>query len=414
MKKVYQSVFSIAILFFLFGCSKEQAEKKYQVYTIYTPVYKAKSDFFKEINGSPEQRIENSGKIYLKDKFIFLNEIDKGIHIIDNSDPSHPRQVAFLNIPGNQDIAVKGSYLYADMYSDLLTIDISNPKKAVVKHDLTNVFPARQYANGLAIFEDKIAVDWIKKDTLVEIPSIGWGCAACEYTTSASMPSPSSPSSNGVAGSMAKMVLIGNYIYAITESHSLGIVDVSNISLPALALNMSAGFDLETIFPFEDKLFLGSSTGMYMYDITNPLQPVALGEFSHGRACDPVIADGDYAYVTLHAGTSCGGNSNELNVINITHLQEPVLVKSYALTKPNGLCKDGDLLFICDGPDGVKIYNASKPEDLQLLNRISIENAYDVIAVKNIALVVTDRGFYEYSYADRENIKLLSFIATRN
>src|SRR6266487_180079 len=105
------------ILFILQGCFKDRITK---TYTILTPVYKTRSSVLSEINGSSTQLIEHAGKIYIKDNFIFLNDVDKGIHIIDNSDPAHPVQIAFLNIPGNQDIAVKGNTLYADMYNDLL------------------------------------------------------------------------------------------------------------------------------------------------------------------------------------------------------------------------------------------------------------------------------------------------------
>ena len=60
-----------------------------------------------------------------------------------------------------------------------------------------------------------------------------------------------------------------------------------------------------------------------MYDVSNPVQPVKLGEFAHGRACDPVITDGNYAYVTLHAGDGCGGDANELHV----PVGQPVLLE---------------------------------------------------------------------------------------
>lgn len=61
---------------------------------------------------------------------MYINERFEGIHVIDNRDPSSPQNVAFLDIPGNIDLAVNGDALYADSYVDLVTIDISNPKKS--------------------------------------------------------------------------------------------------------------------------------------------------------------------------------------------------------------------------------------------------------------------------------------------
>ncbi len=75
----------------------------------------------------PAQDLENPGKIYVKDNFLFINEVKKGIHVIDNSNPSAPKAVSFIQILGNIDIAVNGNILYADSYTDFVALDISNP-----------------------------------------------------------------------------------------------------------------------------------------------------------------------------------------------------------------------------------------------------------------------------------------------
>jgi len=205
---------------------------------------------------------------------------------------------------------------------------------------------------------------------------------------------------------------MNNYLYAISEMHSLGIVDVSNPSSPKLDSSFFAGYDLQTIFPFENKLFLGSAIGMFMYDVSDPEKPVSVGQFEHGRACDPVIADGDYAYVTLHAGTTCGGDQNELNVIDIKDMSNSKLVKTYALKKPTGLSKDGDLLFVCDGTE-VKVYDAANPAGLVLLKQIKSNEPYDAIAANKRLMVVTADGLYQYDYSNINYIKQLSFIAAK-
>ena len=215
-----------------------------------------------------------------------------------------------------------------------------------------------------------------------------------------------------MAGSMAGMVLMNDHLYAITEMHSLGIVDISNPSLPSLDSNFFAGYDLQTVFPFKGKLFLGSAVGMFMYDVTDPKHPVAAGEFSHGRACDPVIADDHYAYVTLHAGDGCGGDANELHVIDINNLQNAQLVKTYQMTKPTGLSKDDNLLFVCDDTE-VKVYNAANPASLQLLKKIKSSGPYDIITGNNKAMIVCNDGLYQYDYSDLNNIRRLSFMAAK-
>ena len=294
------------------------------------------------------------------------------------------------------------------MYTDMLALDISNPKQVSLTGKLDNFFIGSAYFTGgpVTTQSDSILVDWKEKDTTIFVDQYpmynGGGIMLFANTQGAK-------SNSGTAGSMAGMVIINNYIYSITEMHSLGIVDISNPASPKLDSNFFAGYDLQTIFPFEDKLFLGSAIGMFIYDVSNPQQPVKIGEFTHGRACDPVITDGSYAYVTLHAGDGCGGDQNELDVIDVKDLTHSLLVKTYPLTKPTGLCKDGNLLFICDG-DAVKIYNASNPSKLILMNQIKSNEPYDIIAANHKAMVVTSDGLYQYDYNLISNIRLLSFL----
>jgi hypothetical protein len=404
-------VFTAAIFLFS-GCYKDDKNTgQTQTYTIYTPVYKAKASVLAAINGNKAQSIEHAGKIYTKDNFIYLNDVNKGIHIIDNSNTASPVQIAFLSIPGNLDIAIKENILYADMYNDLLALDITNPHHAVITSTLSNFFSGRGYVNGFSTNTgDQVAVDWKQKDTTVFTDQTPRNCDFCQFDFNA-VPGVKS-SSKGVAGSMAGMVLMNDYLYAITEMHSLGIVDVSNAKVPKLDSAFFAGYDLQTIFPFEDKLFLGSAIGMFMFDVSDPEHPSPIGEFAHGRACDPVISDGSYAYVTLHAGDGCGGDANELHVIDIKDIRNSKLVKSYKLTKPTGLSKDGDLLFVCDG-DAVKIYNAANPDDLKLLQLLAGKDPYDIIAADNKAMLVCNDGLYQYDYSNISHIRLLSFLPAK-
>ncbi|HEY6955191.1 MAG TPA: hypothetical protein VI385_08095, partial [Flavisolibacter sp.] len=160
----------------------------------------------------------------------------------------------------------------------------------------------------------------------------------------------------------------------------------------------------------KDKLFLGSMEGLYIYDISNPTSPVAKGNFIHAKACDPVVADEKYAYVTLKAGTTCGSATNELEIVDIADVTKPSLLKTYAMSGPSGLSKDGNTLFVCDGKDGLKIYDATDYSKLSLIKQISNIEPLDVIAWNRNALVVTKDGLYQYDYSDLANIHRVSMI----
>jgi hypothetical protein len=150
---------------------------------------------------------------------------------------------------------------------------------------------------------------------------------------------------------------------------------------------------------------------MFVYNIINPDHPVQTGQFSHVQSCDPVIADDKFAYVTLRSGTACQGFNNQLEILLINNVVNPSLLKVYPMTNPHGLSKDGNTLFICDGADGLKIYNATNLSSLSLIKHIEGIETYDVIAYNSIALVVARDGLYQYDYSNPSDIRLLSKIS---
>ena len=134
-KRLTVEIASFLLIFLLIGltaCIKDNCREK-RTYTFYEAVYKTKAAVREDIKSGVSRPVENPGKIYTLGKYIFLNEIDKGIHVIDNTNPSQPRNIAFIAIPGNMDIAIKGNTLYADLYTDLVAIDISNPASVKLK-----------------------------------------------------------------------------------------------------------------------------------------------------------------------------------------------------------------------------------------------------------------------------------------
>ena len=399
------------------GCFKDKLTR---TYSILTPVYDTKANVVANIKSNTPVEVKQAGKLYLYGKYIFLNEIDKGVHIIDNGNPSNPVNVAFINIPGNVDIAVKGNTLYADFYADLLAIDITNPLQAKMEKMLPDIFPDRKYSNGFVPDPSLIIVDWLKKDTTVDVDRNGGifnsrgGCAFCSFGMMTDAMSSSGGKSNapGIAGSMSRFAIVNDFMYAVNQS-SLQTISVTTANDPQLVKSENMGWSIETIFPFKDKLFIGSATGMFIYSISNPSVPERQGSFSHARACDPVIADDDYAFVTLRDGNICSGNANQLDIVNVQNVFSPSLVKTYQLTNPFGLAKDGNYLFICDGRDGLKVYDASSVTNLKLIKHLPGMETYDVIAWNKRMLLVTDKGLLQYDYSDIGNIRLLSTISIK-
>jgi hypothetical protein len=400
MRKNIASFLLAVSVVVLNSCLKDKVT---HTYTMFSPVYKTKAEVYANIKNNPSQQIQSPGKLFLYGNYIFLNEVDKGVHIIDNTNPASPVAKAFIEIPGNLDIAVKGNILYADLNTDLVVIDISNPLAVKFEKFIPFVFPYRNYTNGFMGDSTRVIVDWIKKDTTVDINSyrnLRGRSDMLMLSSSAQGAGPTRKSSGvpGMAGSMARFSIADDYMYCV-NNFQLRSFSISNPLNPQQVATNNIPASIETIYPLRDKLFIGSTTGMFIYDITNPALPVKTGQFTHARACDPVIADGDYAYVTLHDGTQCMGFSNQLDVINISNLSAPVLTRTYPLTHPHGLSKDDNLLFLCDGRDGLKMYNATNPANLILQKHITGLETYDAIAWNNNLVVVAKDGLYQYDYS---------------
>lgn len=304
----------------------------------------------------------------------------------------------------------------------MVTLDISDPLNVVVKKYNEGVFPFRQYGYGFNGDTTKVITDWVSRDTTVVMDCskgfhiTGFYMDNTSFSTeSFSNSSPAKASSPvGKGGSMARFALTTNKLYTVSNS-DLNVFNTSKAFDPNFITKVTLNnWTIETIFPMKNKLFIGSQTGMYIYDITNPNLPVEVGSFSHVQSCDPVIADENYAYVTLRSGTPCQGFSNQMEVLKLNDLHDVQLVKTYRMYNPHGLSKDGDLLFICDGKDGLKIYDAANVNDIKIKKHVRNIDTYDVIAMNNIALVVAKDGFYQYDYSNVNDIKLISKMGVRN
>jgi len=416
MRKYYPGLQRLSLpvvcLLLLAGCVKDDCRHSYK---IYTPVYKTLTQLRSEVKSVAARAIVHPGKIYVKDNMVYLSETGEGIHVIDNSNPQNPINKSFINVPGNIDIAMKENILYADMYCDLAAFDVTNPAAVTVKKYLTKAFSAQaSYTVSTNPDSIKVIIDWRSRDTVLSCDSYNWlaGCPTCGIFFSASAASSATQSatkSSGVAGSMARFATVRDYLYAIDWSN-LVIVDITGADNPLFIKRQYLNWNAETLYWFKDNLFVGTPNGMAVFNTQNPTNPAAVSWAGHWRNCDPVIADDKYAYVTIYDGAVCGGSSklNELDVYDISKITSPVQVKTYALTNPHGLSKDGDLLFICDGRDGLKIFDATDVQNIKQIKQISGIDTYDVITLNGIAYVVTKNGLYQYDYSNTSNIRLLS------
>jgi hypothetical protein len=124
-----------------------------------------------------------------------------------------------------------------------------------------------------------------------------------------------------------------------------------------------------------------------------------------------VVVQGDRAYVTLRSGTWCNRGANALEIIDISDPYQPVLISNHPMSSPHGLALDGNLLFLCEGTYGLKVFDVTNEQQIQLLEHRDDFFAYDVIARLGVATITGEDGIFQFSYGETPNeITLLSKI----
>jgi hypothetical protein len=205
----------------------------------------------------------------------------------------------------------------------------------------------------------------------------------------------------GKTGSLARFQIVGDYLYALSANslHVYGIKDPASITFQN---SVDVGFGIETLFAQSGLLYIGSQTGMQIYDITDRTNPIKSAEISHIRSCDPVVVEGNLAYVTLRSGgASCWGGNNELQIFDVQDPRAPVKLKTFPMANPYGLGIDGDKLFICDGYAGLKVYKVGEDHSIALVERVDGLETYDVISgtgTGKILILIAKDGLYQYDY----------------
>ena len=214
---------------------------------------------------------------------------------------------------------------------------------------------------------------------------------------------------SGQAGSLARFAVSGNNLYVV-DDNDLKFFDITDPTNPGSEGYINIGFGIETIFPRGNNLFIGSRTGMHIYDISTPTNPTKLSVYRHVTACDPVVVQGNYAYVTIRDGVDCRFGENLLDVVDISNLVDPQVVASYPMYNPHGLSIDGPSLFVCEGEQGLRTIDAGDPLNLVFKEEVTGFHGYDVITNNGNLIVIGNDGLYQYHYSNAEKISFLSKI----
>jgi hypothetical protein len=412
------------LLFFVlatnFLACKEDDNAEYSMQNIATPVVIEKADLrasFNQMEVKDPKPIENSGKFYTYGDYIFINDLGAGVHIIDNTNPSSPVKKGFLEVPGSKDMEAKDNILYVDSYSDLVLFDLSNMNDIKYLKSYEDILGNGSYEWPLFTQTvDQVDYDAFDSSSQIVVgweysrelrPIVGYDYAEDGGVVNTANGSDSF-SGSGQGGSFARFNVVNDRLYIINEGQLL-VFDVSNQENPVVTGNQYLNWNVETIFNQGDYLYLGSTNGMHIYDITDIDNPAAVSVIEHVFGCDPVVVEGDYAFVTVRGGNICGQESSFLEVIDVSDKSNPLIIKDYDMIEPYGLGVHGDQLFVSDGQYGLHIYDKADPKSLKLIENKGDLSVFDVIPLEDRLLMIGGQILYQYKYTDNGITEISTF-----
>lgn len=400
--------------FGLTACLQDDCQEV-RTFTEYVPKTINAEEFRGPIAAEGPRNLCRPGQIYYFRDLLYIQEKGEGLHVIDNSDPRSPAPIAFLPIEGVESLAIRNGILYANQYVDIVTFDVTDPTQPRFLKRTEDVFaPHSTFVNETG--QQMLLVEYVPTEVTrtVACGDPRWNgnffweddvlfandFAVAEQAVRSSADQQGGGS--GIGGSLARFTIAEGHLYTV-DQYSLHAFSLQDPEQPERSAQVQLSWDIETIFPYGDKLFIGSMSGMYILDLANPLQPEQIGFYQHANACDPVYVQGDRAYVTLRDGTECQDFTNQLDVVDISDLRAPELIATHPMHHPIGLSLHDNLIFICDDEQGLKVFDATDDYRIgeRLVARADQFQATDIITLRGdrLAMVVGKDGLIQLRYA---------------
>ena len=224
----------------------------------------------------------------------------------------------------------------------------------------------------------------------------------------------------GKSGSITRFAIYQDYMYVL-NLNEVQTYDIKQREHPVLVHRMATDYGLETITVYEGSVFLGSTTSLYILDISNPAAPVIQSQSDRitdigFSGCDPVAVKGNYAYSTIKViENTCGTISAQsaLVVYDIQDKSAPKVVGTHGLNIPNGLGYKDNYLFICDeGSDELLVFDITDPTQVVLTPySVSITDPYDLIVDGQKMIVSSKTNFQIFDISDITQIRKLGQIS---
>lgn len=397
------------------GCSNDLSEVV--TYKINQPVFMDIDDFRNSVKvTSQAQHISRFRDVCIFENYIYLSEPQKGIHIIDNSNPSNPKNIGFIHIIGNSDISISNSTLYADSYIDLLSFDISNPSAPKLKERKMNVFPEAMPSARNEFGYDytpchnpenkyKIVIDWELNEISEEVKYYG------ESDYSNNIYDPASQNQFNIK-QYQHFSIYNDLLYTVVKD-TMRIFNLytNENKLESKPINTIAiGWNAKAIFNYNMYLYANTPSGLIRYSLENPIYPQYIDRISDISGNYDLIIEDNFIFASIRKNQVevTDSNSGKLVIMDLHNPKSPLA--TYQMKNPRGITLTKQYLFICD--NGLKIYDRENLANIRLLATYNDINGYHIFMYAKYLMVITTDGLYQYDYSNIQDLKLVSKLAT--
>ena len=132
--------------------------------SIYEPIILDRETFDQSVQLLPPKPIINSGKIYVLNNLLFVNEKNEGFHVFLNDDPSNPLPINFIEVPGSSDLSIRNGVYFINQAVDLIAV-VYNTRSSelTISKRIEDVFPILLSPDGFypnGIDQNSVVIGW--------------------------------------------------------------------------------------------------------------------------------------------------------------------------------------------------------------------------------------------------------------
>ncbi len=324
------------------------------------------------------------------------------MQIVDVSDPANPVLLSSFKTPGWAfGVAISGTRAYvADAFMGLRVLDIANPLQP---HELGGYEVAGGHAGSVMVAGSTAYV--ADRNSGLRVMDVS---------------DPAHPSQVGLyspMGNAKEISISGSYAFVGAGNFGLRIIDVSQPAHPvqtgALEIGEHADY-LEVVTPYVYICTMGVGSSLFVVDISNPTQPVLMGQTQlfGASACRDLDVAEDIAYIANEWGLELISIADPLHPTRLGFLQMQDWVGSGDTTV--GVAVSGTLAYVASSFAGLEIVDVSNPVSPTLISTYNSGESFsqDVVLQEDRAYLADYHGLRIVDISDPNHPTGMGFYDT--